>query len=129
MKNRYYLLVIAALVLVVSSFTKADVKSHEQETSFEIPDSINTIIDQSCYMCHNNDSKNTKAKMKFNFDKLADMSLSKQISKLSKIAKEVKKGDMPPEKFLANYPDKALSDEDEKSIAGWAKSYAKELSD
>jgi hypothetical protein len=127
MNKRPYLLLIAAVALILSSFTDTKITNQEKIDIIVIPDTIKVIIDQSCYMCHNSDAKNKKAKMKFNFDKLDKLSLSKQISKLSKIAREVEKGDMPPEKFLEKNPSKELSAEDEQALIEWAKSYAKKL--
>ena len=43
------------------------------------------------------------------------------------IAKEVDEGHMPPEKFLAKYPDKNPSKKDKKAVVKWAKAAAKEL--
>jgi len=97
------------------------------EDAFEIPENIDAIFNESCYGCHNSESNNMKAKMKLKLDDLTTMKKSKMISKLSKIAKEVEKGDMPSKKFLAKYPDKALSDEDKKALIEWAKSSAAEL--
>jgi len=97
------------------------------EVAFEIPENIDAIFNESCYGCHNSESNNMKAKMKLKLDDLTTMKKSKMISKLSKIAKEVEKGDMPSKKFLAKYPDKALSDEDKKALIEWAKSSAAEL--
>lgn len=97
------------------------------EVAFEIPENIDAIFNESCYGCHNSESNNIKAKMKLKLDGLTSMKKSKMISKLSKIAKEVEKGDMPSKKFLAKYPDKALSDEDKKALIEWAKSSAAEL--
>lgn len=97
------------------------------DDAFEIPENIDAIFNESCYGCHNSESNNMKAKMKLKLDGLTTMKKSKMISKLSKIAKEVEKGDMPTKKFLAKYPDKALSDENKKVLIDWAKSSAAEL--
>ena len=61
-------------------------------------------------MCHNTDSKNTKGKMKFNFDKITngDYSTGKVASKLRKIVSELNENSMPPKKFLSKHPEKAL---------------------
>jgi predicted transcriptional regulator len=127
MKNRYYILLMVTIGLVISGFNSAETEKFEANISYEVPENINVIIDKSCFMCHNADSKNKKAKMKFKLDKMSSMKVSKQISKLSKIAKEVDKGDMPPAKFLEHNPDKALSQEEKDTLIKWAKDYAKEL--
>lgn len=129
MKNQFYLFLVAAVLMLISGFSKAEINDEEGFKSYEVPENIATIIDQSCIMCHNADSDNKKGKMKFRFDKMSELKLSKQISKLSKIANEVEKGDMPPEKFLKHNLDKALTKADEEVLIDWARSYAKELSE
>ena len=126
MKNTAILFVILFTGIFFSSFNNSEEVIYEEAT-FEIPENVNTILNESCIMCHNKESKNNKAKLKFKIDELPNMKVSKQISKLSKIVKEVNKGDMPPEKFLAKNPDKALSADDKKILVDWAKSYSEEL--
>ena len=128
MKKYTHLFFSFAFILLLSGFNDAEIENFEAAIAFEIPDNINAILDQSCVMCHNAESSNTKAKMKLKFETMADMKVSKQISKLSKIAKELTKGDMPPPKFLAKYPEKALSEEDKNTLIEWASNYATELS-
>lgn len=126
MKNSILLFGIFLLSIALSSFS-SNVELRDVESSYEIPENISAIMDKSCIMCHNAESKNSKAKLKLKLDELADMKVSKQISKLSKIAKEVSKGDMPPSKFTSKYPEKALSDEEKETLISWAKNYSEEL--
>lgn len=126
MKNTLLLFGIVISTFILSAFNSNSAVMPVDE-SFVVPENISAILDKSCVMCHNSESSNTKAKMKLKFEDLADMKVSKQISKLSKIAKEVNKGDMPPEKFTAKYPDKALTAEEKESLINWAKSYSAEL--
>ena len=126
MKNSFLLFGIFLLSIALSSFS-SNVELRDVESSYEIPENISAIMDKSCIMCHNAESKNSKAKLKLKLDELADMKVSKQISKLSKIAKEVSKGDMPPSKFTSKYPEKALSDEEKETLISWAKNYSEEL--
>ena len=99
----------------------------ENEPAFEIPENINTIFKTSCYGCHNSESKNEKAKKKLQIDMLPSMSTGKLASKLNKMAKEVKSGDMPPEKFAEKYPERVPTDEVRETLSTWAKDTAKEL--
>lgn len=126
------MLAISALTFTVVSFTSNKevtiVNSSPNDVKFEIPNEIQTVIDNSCYGCHNNDSKSAKSKMKLNFDKMADMKTGKLVSKLSKISKVLKKGKMPPQKFLDHYPDKALSKEDSEAIIAWTDGLTEKLS-
>ncbi len=118
--------ILFIIYLLISSFSIVN-PPVEKATGFEIPKNIDTIFSNSCYSCHNVESKNYKAKMKLKLDELGTMKLSKLVSKLNKIAKEVEKGDMPTKKFAANYPDKMPSDEDKNTLINWARNSAKEL--
>lgn len=95
----------------------------------EIPGNIQGILDKSCMMCHNSESKNTKGKLKLNFDKFTngDYSKGKLIGKLRGITKVLGKSSMPPKKFLAKHPEKALSAEDSKTLLDWATEQGKAL--
>ena len=120
-------LAIIAIVALSSLKLASTSVEYTSEITFEIPQNIEAIFNESCFACHNSDSKNMKAKMKLKLDGLSSMKKSKMISKLSKIAKEIEKGDMPTKKFLAKYPDKALSDENKKALIEWANRSAAEL--
>ena len=126
------ILAVAATSLLILSFTlKNDstvMSSPGNDVAFEIPDDVQVIIDNSCYGCHNLESSSTKAKTKLNFDKLPNMKTGKLVGKLGKISKALKKGNMPPEKFLAKYPDKALSKEETEKLISWADELALKFS-
>jgi len=95
----------------------------------EIPGNVQIIIDKSCMMCHNSESKNTKAKLKLNFDDFTNgkYSTGKMIGKLRGIVKELDKKAMPPEKFLAKHPEKALTSAESKTLVDWATEQGKLL--
>ena len=65
--------------------------------------------------------------MKLKFDELPLMKKGKLISKLSKIAREVEKGDMPTKKFIKEFPDKVPTDEEKKVLIEWARNASKDL--
>jgi len=101
----------------------------EKASKLEMPDNIKSILDKSCIACHNEDSKNTKGKLKLNFDKFNNgkYTKGKQIAKLNGIAKVLTKGKMPPKKFLEKYPEHALSVAESKMLIDWAKGQASAL--
>ena len=99
-----------------------------EKASFEIPEDIQGIIDNSCYGCHHTDSKNEKGKKKLDFDKLTDLKTYKLVGKLADISETVTEGDMPPEKAVKKYPELKLSDEDKTKLGNWANTTAEELS-
>ena len=98
----------------------------QEVSKFGVPDNVKVILDNSCLPCHGTDG-NSKAKMKWNYDKTAGMKTHKLVSKLAKIVSKVEKGKMPPPKFEAKYPDRKLSADDEKVLIEWADGLAESL--
>ena len=124
-------IVLVAFSFVMLSYTTTKNNENTELTdmvSIEIPDNVMAIIDNKCYGCHNNDSKNKKSKGKLNFNKFKKgYSKSKTISKLGKIAKDIHENEMPPEKFLAKYPDKTLTADESATLIDWAEGQRKTL--
>jgi cytochrome c553 len=104
---------------------KGGMMSHSK--NFEIPADVNKIIQRSCFGCHNSDSKNLKGKKKLEFDKLAHLKTYKLVGKLQDIADVLKDNKMPPKKFLARHPEKALRAEEKDLVANWASETAEEF--
>ena len=127
-KKILWALPLILLTLIIGSgFTEQKPQKTHHKTKLTVPDDIQSIIDHSCIGCHNVDAKNEKSKKKLMFDKLAHLSKAKIVAKLSDISDVVAKGDMPPEKFLAKYPDKGLTDEQAKALKEWADITSDEL--
>ena len=130
MKNKLKIatpLLILSISFILFSFTKETTENYTEITTvsietLDIPENVKAIIDNKCMGCHNDEAKSGKSKMKLNFDKLAngEYSTGKLISKLDKITKMLSKDKMPPQKFLDKYPDKKLTDEENKLISDWA---------
>jgi hypothetical protein len=100
-----------------------------EEGGLNMPENIKSIVDNSCYGCHHTDSKNDKGKKKLNFDSFgSEYSNIKSAGKLKEIAEEVSEGNMPPEKFLSHYPEKALSADQKKELSDWAMEAAAQYS-
>jgi cytochrome c len=87
------------------------------------PENIQKILEKSCNACHTEESSSTKGKIKLVFEKFNNgkYSTGKQIAKLNAIVKVLDKGKMPTKKFVAKYPDRALTAEDTKALKEWAK--------
>jgi hypothetical protein len=94
-------------------------------SEFSMPADVEEIIDNSCYGCHNSDSKNIRGKGKLKFDELGELSTFKLVGKLDKISKEIKKDNMPPKKFRKNNPESVLTTEQKEIMINWAESTAK----
>ena len=131
MKKLIIIFFVAVTSLLISAFNNYEssgrIENFDSIGELEIPDNVKEILDNSCWGCHNSESKNTKAKLKLKFDELNDLKVSKQVSKLNKIVKVLGKGKMPPEKTVTKYPEMALTPEMEAEVLLWAKTTSEEL--
>ena len=99
----------------------------EPEEGFVIPEDVNQIFEKSCFGCHNVESSSEKAQKKFLIAQLSELSKAKLIGKLGDIGEVVEENEMPPKKFLAKYPDKALTENGAKRLKEWANEAAEGL--
>ncbi len=97
---------------------------------YEVPENVQAIIDKSCKGCHVSDSKNEKGRKKLSWDLMENgYKTYKIVAKLGEIEETLQNKEMPPEKFLAKYPEKNLTDEEREIMLNWAKEMAKKLSE
>ena len=127
--NKFLSFLVVGLVSIaaLTSFSIREKSNIPVGEKFEIPENINEIFKNSCYGCHNSESKNEKGREVLMIDELANLKKAKLAAKLNKIAEVTAEAEMPPEKFLNKYPDKALSEEDAKTLIDWAKASAEAL--
>jgi uncharacterized membrane protein len=126
MRKKNLISIFAVLFLFITSVAISS--ERPKKTSAEkMPDNVKAIIDKSCFGCHNTDSKNEDAKEALDFKKLDGLSSMKKISAYKHIGETVEENEMPPKKFLQNYPDKALTDKEKKELIAWAKKEAETL--
>lgn len=92
-----------------------------------MPENVKSIIENKCIGCHNTDSKNDKAKEKLDFKTMEELGKVKKIGTYNHIVEALEKQEMPPEKFLARYPEKKLSEEEAELLMNWAKTQASAL--
>ena len=97
------------------------------EEGFVIPDDVNQIFEKSCFGCHNVESSSDKAQKKLLIDQITELSKAKLVSALDDIGEVLEENEMPPKKFLAKYPDKALSENEAKRLKEWANETVEEL--
>jgi len=109
------------------SFQSNPVQNPNPEEGFAIPEDVNQIFEKSCFGCHNVEASSDKAKKKLLIDQLGDLSIAKLVGKLGAIEEALEEKEMPPEKFLAKYPDKALTDGETKRLMEWASKTAEDL--
>ncbi len=122
--------VLAGTFLLLTAFGPFSTNSTGEVPPAEtitIPDDIQRIFDKSCFGCHNSESTSDKAKKKLLLDQFTELSKVKLIGKLGEIVETVENNEMPPEKFLSKYPDKALTDDEVKRLKEWADKTADDL--
>jgi len=60
-------------------------------------------------------------------DQLTELSKAKLVAALDDIVEVLEENEMPPEKFLTKYPDKALTENEAKRLKEWANEAAEGL--
>lgn len=123
MKKTAILMTALFVGLIFLNFTyiKINMDTPPEDYSLNMSEEVKSVIDQSCYGCHNSESKNLKAKNKLNFDRIGkEYSAIKSAGKLKEIAEVIQENDMPPSKFLKNYPEKALTEAQKTLLSDWA---------
>lgn len=129
-KTLILLLPVSALFIMLTAFYPAnpvDSNPSIPGDEFSIPEDVSVILDNKCFGCHNVEAKSDKAKKKLLIDQMGELSKSKLVAKLGDIGKVIEKNEMPPSKFLENYPDKALTEDETKKLKAWTDSAAEEL--
>jgi len=120
---------IAGLFILLTAFVKANIQEPQEKSKagFEIPEDVNTILQNKCFDCHNVGADGEKAKKKLLIDKLPTLSKAKLIGKLDAISEVTAEKEMPPEKFLAKYPEYTLTDDEAKLLSDWATTVSDEM--
>jgi len=120
-------IVLFAAVLAVKAFNFPDPTpsgnqiNPQQENVVQIfPDTVQKVLETSCYDCHGDASSNDKALAKIDFSKWNDLKKGQKYGKMQDIIDMLKKGDMPPAKYVAKYPDRAPGQAQKDIIIKWA---------
>ena len=100
---------------------------HRKRLLSPFPENIAKIFENSCFDCHGDVSSNEKALAKMDLSKWNDLSTAKKVGKLQDIKDILKKGDMPPAKYVAKYPDRAPRKEQKEIIIKWAEEESDKL--
>jgi hypothetical protein len=119
--------IVLCIILIHTMMPKGNSSSFTAEPKDDFPKKVSGILSNSCYDCHTTGAKAQKAVDALDFKKWEAYKLTKKISLLTKTCEVVEKGEMPPEKYLKNYPDKALSESDIKTICNWTKKESEKL--
>jgi hypothetical protein len=92
----------------------------QERVASPFPENVAKIFENSCFDCHSDASSNEKALAKMNLSKWNDLTAAKKVGRLQDIQDILKKGDMPPAKYAAKYPDRAPNKEQKDIIIKWA---------
>ena len=110
----------------------------------EVPENIESILRESCYDCHSNEtvypwyayvapvsflvSKDTReGRDELNFSYWEDLDKIEKAEMLDEISEEVEEGEMPMKIYPLTHPDAKLSDADRAEIVSWAEEMAESL--
>lgn len=126
MKAKYAVIGITLIVLISFSLAFTPVEKDSSKginilNSYPIPDSLNNIFKNSCYMCHSDKGKYF-AKMKLNFSEWDNYSTEKKVDKGAAICKVVSEGIMPPTSIRKEKPETIPTKAQIKSICNWSTS-------
>ncbi len=119
--------ILALLLFIAAQSPSTAVQPVSDDIELGWPDDVMSILERSCFDCHSADAGNIKAKGALNFSKWEGYKLTKKINKFSAISEEVKEKGMPPGKYIKDYPEKALNDDEIKLIVDWANTEADKL--
>lgn len=127
-------LLVPASLIIAFLFINFQPVSHSTATTssaekadLKITADVQKILDNSCYGCHNTQSKGDKAKKKLAFDTLDTLKLSKIVGKLADISEELDEDKMPPTKFLEFKPEAKLTPAQKETLIRWADTTADAL--
>ncbi len=129
MKKKYALVAVVALismavVLVLMPGKAISQTKNDPAKGIALPDSINKIVQNSCFTCHSTGG-NGMAASHVNFTKWETYDAAKQASKAASMFKMVNGGKMPPKKFKESHPDAVLTPAQVVTIGNWANSLKK----
>jgi len=121
MKKLNLIASLLVALLLSSSILLADEKPEPKEIAMTMPENVKAVVDNSCFGCHNTDSRNDDAKKELDFKTMHLLSDIKKLGALKDIGDVIEENEMPPEKFLERRPEKALTDEQKQILIDWVK--------
>ena len=140
------ILLALALVLIVIQFIRPSKYTGDADGTnaiskkYEVPEQVQSILKQSCYDCHSNNTKYPwyaniqpvgwwiqyshvdDGKKHLNFSEYASYSEKKAKHKFEEIADEVRDGGMPLDTYTFLHHDAVLTAEQTKTLIDWAES-------
>jgi hypothetical protein len=141
----YLVSVVVALILIQFIRPEKNLGEPDTETDFirisQVPDTLTSIILNSCYDCHSNHThypwysnvapfswylnKHIEdGKAHLNFSSWGIMDKAQKITQLDQICEESTSGSMPLKSYLLIHRSSRLSEQDIQAICEWAESEA-----
>ena len=104
--------------------------------SFGVPDSVNRILQASCYDCHSNHTRYPwyshiqpfgwilarhikRGKSELNFSEFTSYPIRRQISKFKAIASQLEDSEMPLKSYTLMHEGTGITEEDKTAINSW----------
>lgn len=140
------LIVSVAIQLIQPAHNKSEqVLSTDFSKVFVVPDSIQIILQKTCYDCHSNNTSYPwysniqpmawvmkmhidNGKEKLNFSEFGNSSTRKQISKLKQIANQIKDDEMPLSSYKLMHKCARFPQQEKKMLISWLQATADSLS-
>lgn len=137
------LLIIALLILIIQIFkTDKNISTTRSmnaiEEHYPVPKQIGTLLQNSCYDCHSNNtvypwyssiqpfdwwlnSHITEGKQELNFDDFNSYDVKKKKHKLDEIIEVIQKNKMPLSSYTLVHKKAIISNQEKEEIIAWAK--------
>ena len=116
-----------AFIYPFRSSERINANPPQEKVVSPFPENVVKIFQNCCFDCHGEASSNEKALAKMDLSKWNELSNSKKVGRMQDIIDILKKGDMPPAKYAAKYPDRAPSQEQKDIIIKWAQKESDKL--
>lgn len=113
--------VMVALLCILPAFNA--LRAQNVQTTADslqpLPAEVLKIVTRACFDCHAEPGR-VMALTKLNLTKWNNYSAEKKAEKASGMSELVGKGEMPPKKYVAKYPETAVTPEELKILSDWA---------
>lgn len=124
MKTLKFMFFLLMVFVVVVAFATNGISSEKNKTTIYtsiFPDSVKTLLENSCFACHSNTSSNGFAKSALNFDKWDTYKQNDQQKYKGKICDKITADKMPPAGYIKKNPQTKLTEVQKTTICDWAK--------
>ena len=135
-KNAKVVLLVVAAVLIICQFIRIDKTNPPVLSDIPTDSSVKSILKQSCYDCHSNETKwpwysnvapvswllsndVNGARKHLNFSEWGSYNPEKQLSKLDDIRDQIRQGDMPLWYYSLMHPSARIKQNEREKILSW----------